>query len=53
MPTWIVWAVPAVSGIALAILWRVSPDHARTLARMAAGVWIASTALAIPLYLHH
>lgn len=52
MPTWM-WAVPAVSGAALALLWRISPWHARTLLRTCAGLWIASTALAIPLYLHH
>lgn len=47
----LLWAIPAVAVTALALLHRVSPEHAGIALRAATGLWIATTLVALPLLL--
>lgn len=47
----LLWALPAVSAAALAILRLCSPQHAAMALRAATGLWIATTLIVLPLLL--
>lgn len=47
----LLWAIPFIAAVALALLWLCSPWHARTALRAATGLWIATTIVFLPLLL--